>query len=147
MAGRIVVGVDGSDGSIDALRWAVEEARLRGATVEAVHSWHYPYAAYTEITGMAAGVISREDLEAVAQEVLKRSLDRVGADASAGVEIRPVLVQGPAAATLLEQAAGADLLVVGSRGHGGFTGLLLGSVSQHVVHHAPCPTVVVRAHH
>ena len=142
MAGRIVVGVDGSDGSIEALRWALAEAKLRGDTVDVLHSWHYPYAAYTEVTGMAAGVVSREDLEKVAQEVLDTSVERVSADA-AGVEVNRVLVQGGAAASLLEAAVGADLLVVGSRGHGGFTGLLLGSVSQHSVHHAPCPVVVV----
>lgn len=142
MAGRIVVGVDGSEGSVKALRWALEEAKLRGDSVDVLHSWHYPYAAYTEITGMAAGVVSREDLEKVAQDVLNLSLERADAMAS-GVEVNPVLVQGGAAATLLEAAVGADLLVVGSRGHGGFTGLLLGSVSQHSVHHAPCPVVVV----
>src|SRR3954452_18276127 len=142
MAGRIVVGVDGSEGSVKALRWALEEAKLRGDSVDVLHSWHYPYAAYTEITGMAAGVVSREDLEKVAQDVLNLSLERADALVS-GVEVNPMLVQGGAAATLLEAAVGADLLVVGSRGHGGFTGLLLGSVSQHSVHPAPCPVVVV----
>jgi nucleotide-binding universal stress UspA family protein len=146
MAEKIVVGVDGSDGSVVALQWALHEARLRGATVDVIHSWHYPYAAYTEITGMVAGVISREDLEKLGQEVLQSSLDRGGVETS-GVEVNPLLVQGPAASTLLDAAAGADMLVVGSRGHGGFTGLLLGSVSQHVVHHAPCPAVVVPPKH
>jgi len=146
MAEKIVVGVDGSDGSVDALRWALREAQLRGASVEVVHSWHYPYAAYTDITGMAAGVVSREDLESLGQVVLQRSLDGAGVEAS-GVPVTPTLVQGSAAATLLDAAAGADLLVVGSRGHGGFAGLLLGSVSQHVVHHAPCPAVVVPPKH
>lgn len=146
MAEKIVVGVDGSDGSVVALRWALREAQLRSASVDVVHSWHYPYAAYTEITGMAAGVVSREDLEKLGQEVLQHSLDDAGS-ATSGVEVKPILVQGAAAATLLEAAAGADMLVVGSRGHGGFTGLLLGSVSQHVVHHAPCPAVVVPPEH
>ncbi len=146
MAGRIVVGVDGSDGSVEALRWALREARLRGDSVEAIHSWHYPYAAYTEITGMAAGVVDRAELEKLGQEVLQETVDRV-ADEASGVEVTPVLVQGGAAAALLEAAVGADLLVVGTRGHGGFTGLLLGSVSQHAVHHAPCPVVVVPMTH
>jgi nucleotide-binding universal stress UspA family protein len=142
MASRIVVGVDGSDGSVAALRWALGEARLRGAGVEVIHSWDYPYLAYTEVTGMAAGVVSREDLEKVGQEVLQATIDRVAGEAS-GIDVRPVVMQGGAAATLLQAAVGADLLVVGTRGHGGFTGLLLGSVSQHAVHHAPCPVVVV----
>ncbi len=146
MAEKIVVGVDGSDGSVDALRWALAEATLRGATVDVIHSWHYPYAAYTEITGMAAGVVTGEDLEQLGKEVLRLSVDLAGAESS-GVEVTPVLVQGAAAATLLEAAKGADMLVVGSRGHGGFTGLLLGSVSQHVIHHAPCPAVVVPPKH
>lgn len=142
MAGRIVVGVDGSGGSVHALRWAFVEAGLRDATVDAVHCWHYPYSASTEITGMAAGVVSREDLETVASEVLDVSLDHAG-PAPAGVTVNPNLVQGGAAFALLEAAVGADMLVVGSRGHGGFTGLLLGSVSQQIVHHAPCPVVVI----
>jgi len=144
MAGRIVVGVDGSEGSIEALRWALAEAKLRGDTVDVLHSWHYPYAAYTEITGMAAGVVSREDLEQVAQGVLDGTLEKVDV-AGSGVEVNPVLVQGGAAASLLDAAVGADLLVVGSRGHGGFAGIVLGSVSQHAAQHGPCPVVVV--HH
>jgi nucleotide-binding universal stress UspA family protein len=142
MAGRIVVGVDGSDGSVEALRWALVEARLRGATVEVIHSWHYPYGAYTEITGMAAGVISGEDLAKLGHEVVDRTLQLAGA-ASSGVQVDPIVAQGAAAAVLIDAARGADLLVVGSRGHGGFTGILLGSVSQHAVHHATCPVVVV----
>jgi len=142
MAARIVVGVDGSDGSVEALRWALEEARLRGAAVDAIHTWHYPYAAYTEITGMAAGVISGEDLAELGREVVDRSLELAGAGSS-GVDVNPIVTQGAAAAVLIDAAQGADLLVVGSRGHGGFTGILLGSVSQHAVHHATCPVVVV----
>src|SRR3954468_14359951 len=141
MAGRIVVGVDGSDGSVHALRWAVTEARLRGASVDVIHSWHYPYAAYTEVTGMAAGVVDRAELEKVGQEVLQQTVDAV-AGGGEGVQVNAGLGQGGAAASLLHAAVGADLLVVGTRGHGGFTGLLLGSVSQHAVHHAPCPVVV-----
>lgn len=144
MAGRIVVGVDGSDGSISALRWALDEARLRGATLDVVHTWHLPYAAYTEVSGMAAGAVSREDVQQLGQQMLDRSIEAAGSAVS-GVPVNPILVQGSAAPILLEAAVGADLLVVGSRGHGGFVGLLLGSVSQHCAHHAPCPVVVV--HH
>jgi nucleotide-binding universal stress UspA family protein len=146
MSGRIVVGVDGSEGSLTALRWALGEARLRGAGVDAIHSWHYPYAAYTEVTGMAAGVVDRAELEKVGQEVLQKTVEAV-ADEAEGVPVNAVLVQGGAAASLLHAAVGADLLVVGTRGHGGFTGLLLGSVSQAAVHHAPCPVVVVPTPH
>ena len=67
-------------------------------------------------------------------------------DEAAGVEIDRAVVEGAAAPTLIEAAAGSDLLVLGSRGHGGFAGLLLGSVTQQCAHHAPCPLVIVRAH-
>lgn len=142
MAGRIVVGVDGSEESVAALRWALEAAGQRGDTVDVIHAWHYPYAAYAEITGMAAATVTREDLEETARQVLEISLGEAGA-AQAGVVVEPMLVQGGAAAALLEAAVGADLLVVGSRGRGGFSGLLLGSVSQQCAHHGPCPVVVV----
>ena len=142
MDSRIVVGVDGSEESLAALRWALREARLRGASLEVVHAWHYPYAAYTDITGMAAGVVTREDLAKVGQLVLEESL-RAGEATRGDVPVRPTLVQGTPAEALLRVAAGADLLVVGSRGRGGFTGLLLGSVSQQCAHHAPCPLVII----
>jgi len=142
MTSRIVVGVDGSDESVASLRWAVDEARLRNATVEVVHAWHYPYAVSTEITGMAAGVLNRDDFEQAGRAQLDHAIEEAGA-ATAGVPIVPVLVEGSAAGRLLEAAAGADLLVLGSRGRGGFVGLLLGSVSQQCSHHAPCPIVVV----
>jgi nucleotide-binding universal stress UspA family protein len=140
---RIVVGVDGSAGSEAALRWAVSEAQLRGCVVEAVHSWTYPYVG--EAAGMAALSIGAADLEEVAHAALTATIDTV---TSSGGSPEEVLVEGrvergDAAAVLLRVAADAELLVVGSRGHGGFAGLLLGSVSQQVVHHAPCPVVVV----
>lgn len=142
MAGIIVVGVDGSEESVAALRWAMQEARLRGAALRAVHAWHYPYEAFTEVTGMVAGVITREDLEKDGQAVLDVSLNAAGVGA-AEVPVEPMLVQGGASVALLRAAADAELLVVGSRGRGGFTGLLLGSVSQQCAHHATCPVVIV----
>ncbi len=142
MTNRIVVGVDGSDESVASLRWALDEALLRNATVEVVHAWHYPYSGYTDITGMAAGVLDRDDLEQAARAELDHAIEKAGAT-TAGVPIEPVLVEGSAAGRLIEAAAGADLLVLGSRGRGGFAGLLLGSVSQQCSHHAPCPIVVV----
>ena len=138
-AARIVVGVDGSPGSLLALRWAVEEAGLRHATVEAVHAWHYPYVA--ELAGMPPYSIAHDDLEEAARSVLRQALDAV--PATTGVPVEPVVMQGDAAGSLVERAKGADLLVVGSRGRGGFAGLLLGSVGQQCAHHAPCPVTIV----
>jgi len=138
---RIVVGVDGSTQSTAALRWAVEEARLRGATVEAWHAWYVGFAA----DPFAAGVlVDEEALEAAARTALDEVVDRVDAGALAE-PVKRVLVRGMAASALLDAARGADLLVVGSRGVGGFAGLLLGSVSQHVISHTGCPVVVVPA--
>jgi len=133
-SGRIVVGVDGSPTSTDALCWAVRQARLTGAELEAVTAWSYP-------TSYGFPVIANVDWEQGARTTLDQALEAaLGKDA----DVRRKVVEGHAARVLTETAAGADLLVVGSRGHGGFTGLLLGSVSEHVVTHAPCPVVVVR---
>lgn len=140
MPGRIVVGVDGSDGGVAALKWALHEAALRGASVDAVHAWEYPYVA--DVTGMAAYPVGRGDLEHVARQTLDRAVEKAG-PAPDGVPVARVLGHGGAAGVLLDAAKGADLLVVGTRGHGGFAGLLLGSVSQQCAHHAPCPVVVV----
>jgi nucleotide-binding universal stress UspA family protein len=140
---RIVVGVDGSDGSLSALRWALDEARLRRAKVQAIAVWHEPYAAMVGPLG-AAPAIDPEAYEDGARQTLDKAVD--GADTSGLAEpVEKLTVTGGPAEVLLEAAQGADLLVVGSRGHGGFASLLLGSVSQQVIHHAPCPVVVVRA--
>lgn len=134
--GRIVVGVDGSDSSKAALRWAVRQARLTGARVEAVHAWQYPTTAY----GWA---VTETNVESVARLRLEEMIaGAAGPDAD--VEVQPVVQQGHPAQVLLDAARGAELLVVGNRGHGGFAGALLGSVGQHVVQHAACPVVVVR---
>ncbi|GAA4990399.1 universal stress protein [Kitasatospora paranensis] len=135
---RIVVGVDGSPSSLDALRWAVEQARVRGAAVEVVACWQYPVA-----TGWTVPIAADEDLAGLARKVLDDSI-AAATEAHHPVEIRPRVVEAGAAPGLLDAARGAELLVVGSRGHGGFTGALLGSVGQHCVQHAPCPVVVVR---
>ncbi|MEW6470877.1 MAG: universal stress protein [Actinomycetota bacterium] len=134
---RIIVGVDGSETAQEALRWAVEEARRRNATVEAVYAWHQPFAAgYAEMAEINIDAYSKE-----AQQILDATVDAVDATGIAPVERK--LVTGNAASALVEEAKGADLLVVGSRGRGGFAGLLLGSVSQQVAHHAPCPVVII----
>ena len=136
---RIVVGVDGSEPSNRALRWALQEARLRGAAVQAVHAWTPPYVGVHPYT---APVLHPAELERAARELL----DHVVAETDAGsppVPIERHVVEGPAARVLLDASKGAALVVVGSRGRGGFAGLLLGSTSQQVCHHATCPVVVV----
>ena len=130
---RIVVGVDESGGGRAALAWAVAEARRWEATLEVVLAWSYLVQPSSEF---------RPDFDAEAAEEL---LDRLLAEVdTAGVEIDRRIVNELPAPTLLAAADGADLVVVGARGLGGFTGLLLGSVSQQVATHAPCPVVVVR---
>ena len=140
MAG-IVVGVDGSPTSKQALRWALAEARCHDSTVRVVTAASFPYSA-GEIAHQAA-LSAAEPLEQAAHTLQDDAVQAVG-DATNGVSIQRLVVQGPAAAALLDAARDADLLVVGSRGRGGFVGLLLGSVSQQCVQHATCPVVVVR---
>ena len=143
MSGRIVVGVDGSDGARSALEWAAAEARLRGAALLAVHTWDIPplttgAGPFDPPSTLNAGLLER--VEQGAHQLVERELAAVD---TSGLEIdKRVEARNPADA-LLDAARGADLLVVGTRGHGGFSGLLLGSVSQQVSHHAPCPVVIV----
>jgi nucleotide-binding universal stress UspA family protein len=137
----IVVGVDGSPSAQAALSFALAEARLRNATVRAVAVWHVPVAAYGgALVPPDPDLLS--DLEPAARSTLERALAEAG-DHAAGVEVESVVREGAPARVLLDEASDADLLVVGSRGLGGFRGLLLGSVSQQCSHHAPCPVVIV----
>ncbi|HEX9259547.1 MAG TPA: universal stress protein [Acidimicrobiales bacterium] len=135
---KIVVGVDGSPDSERALDWAIEEARLRGAEVVLVHSWIYPY------VGPRTGIHEPYDdmkLEAA------RTLDEIvgaAAERAGDVKLHPVLVEGSPAGELVREGADALMIVLGSRGRGGFKSLLLGSTSHQVVHHATCPVVVLR---
>jgi nucleotide-binding universal stress UspA family protein len=140
--GQIVVGVDGSASSRAALAWAVRQAALTGASVDAVYAWHEP-PSYAYGYGYSVLLPVSDAAEKFASEVVNDAIAEV-ADLAPGVEIRPVIVQDNAAQALLRAAKGADLLVVGSRGHGGFAEALLGSVGQHCVHHADCPVVVIR---
>ncbi len=133
---RIVVGVDGSEASRAALDWALDEARRRQAQVDVIHAWHAPYSyGYAYLSEL-----SDEPMEQEAKELVESLLKT--ADTS-GLTVDTIIAHGGSAGVLVEAAKGASLLVVGSRGRGGFTGLLLGSVSQQCVHHAPCPVVVV----
>jgi nucleotide-binding universal stress UspA family protein len=136
---RIVVGIDGSEAARHALAWAVEEARLRKASLAVVHAWHMPWVGgypYTTAT------FDPTELENWARRTVEAAIDSVDTSGLAH-PIERVLSTSGAASAVLEAAKGADLLVVGSRGLGGFSGLLLGSVSHHVAHHASCPVVIV----
>lgn len=137
---RIVVGVDGSAASDAALRWALEEAALRHATIVVVHTWTFPYVA--DLAYLANHVVDHAELAVEAKQQLADALIRTGA-AATGVDIEEVVSEGSPAAVLVETSEGAAMLVLGSRGLGGFGGLLLGSVSQQCAHHATCPVVIV----
>ena len=171
MFGRIVVGVDGSEGSLPALQWAVDEARRRGATVEAVLVWQ------SMTTAGFGEVPYLPDEEARIVGVERERLDRAVAlalaggdsvaddqgggqaggegdgqgggggdgqgDVHPGFAVEPVVVEGDAADVLCERSERADLLVVGLRGHGALYRLLQGSVSSTCIRHSRCPIVVV----
>jgi len=141
-AGRIVVGVDGSDSSKAALAWAVRQAGLTGASVEAVIAWHYPVI----VGGMPyapVAMLQSSDFGRQAATILSHAVSAV-IPPDSPVKISNTVREGNAAQVLLDVSGDADLLVVGSRGHGGFAEALLGSVSQHCVHHARCPIVIIR---
>ena len=134
--GRYVVGLDGSDPSIEALRHAIRLASLTGAQIEAVVAWNYPinYGPRWSPTDWAPEVDARHILRNAVEAV-------VGKETPSFIDL--VVRQGGAAAVLIDQSRDADLLVVGSRGHGGFAGLILGSVSTACAEHAHCPVLVV----
>jgi nucleotide-binding universal stress UspA family protein len=149
--GAVVVGVDGSAGARAALHWAIAECRLRHARLRAVHAWTPDYlgGGYAAMGGgygfVAAGARDyASEIREAAQEMLERVIAELAVEAE-GVAIEREVVEGVAAEVLVEAAGAGDLLVVGSRGHGGFAGLLLGSVSQQCAHHARCPVVIVHA--
>ncbi len=136
---RIVVGIDGSQNSRAALEFAVREARLRRATVEAVMAWHRPYTGDAWTMAIPVDVQGMEDSYRQELTTLVEAADTTGLDGP----ISTMVVEGSPAQALLDRSEGADLLVVGSRGHGGFVGLLLGSVGNQVAAHATCPVVIV----
>lgn len=136
----VVVGVDGSPPSSRALAFAAEEARLRHGRLKVVEAWSFP--TFAEGVYVPAGAY--EDFPEEVAGALATQVDTVlGGDP--GIPVEQVVDEGPAAQVVLGAAKSAVLVVVGSRGRGGFSGLLLGSVSTQVVHHAHCPVVVVRS--
>ena len=141
----IVVGVDGSASSQQALAWALDEARHRDAPVRVVHAWDFPYT-QGEIAHQAGQAI-RAPLQHDAHHIIDMALRNVGGLGD-NVDVRRVVTRGAPVAVLVQAARNAQLLVVGTRGRGAFAGLLLGSVSQECAQRAPCPVVIVRgAHH
>lgn len=138
--GTIVVGIDGSAGSRRALTWALGEARLRGDEILAVHAWSNPVAFGTFEAIVPAPL--NVDLQKEAGEFLGRVIkDVTGGDDS--VPIRREVTEHSPATALVHASRDADMLVLGSRGLGGFRGLLLGSVGQQCAHHAHCPVVLI----
>lgn len=151
-APAVIVGVDGSAGSYEALRWALAEARLRKTPLRVLHAWIYLHAlvpalvGYPYVTRGSSEPLAADDGTAgrqAAETVLERAIAELGEPGD--VEVERVIMEGSAAQVLIDAASERDLLVVGSRGHGGFAGLLLGSVSQQCAQHAGCPVVIVRA--
>lgn len=135
---RIVAGVDGSESSLSALAWAARQADLTTSVLEVVTTWEWPTS-----LGWAVPVPDEFDPEAEVRTVLETAVDSVR-QAHPGVAVDARVVNGHPAPTLVEASKGADLLVVGSRGHGQFVGMVLGSVSEYCVRNAPCPVLVHR---
>jgi nucleotide-binding universal stress UspA family protein len=140
MTAGVVVGVDGSPGAAAALRFALDEARLRELPLQIVCAWEASASTYVGET-FAATPDAFLEAEHHADEVLHAALERLDPDAAVAVEA--LAIEGHPAAVLAEQARGAALLVVGSRGRGAAASLLLGSVSHKLAHHAPCPLAIV----
>jgi nucleotide-binding universal stress UspA family protein len=136
-APRIVVGVDRSEAATQALRWALGEARRGHATVEVVHAYELAVYAGPSTDGVLEWL--RQEAEAVVQATVLAA-----AGGYPDVPVRQRVVRGPAGPVLVAAAAGAKLLVLGSRGRGPVTGLLLGSVARYCTAHAPCPVIVMR---
>ena len=140
-ARRIVVGVDGSPESLAALAWAVEEAGRADGEIDAVLAYDSGLAWIDVGSEYQAPILEQSATEAKA--TLHHALEGLGIEASSSVPVRPLAVEGSPARVLVELARDADLLVVGSRGRGGFAGVMLGSISQRCAGHSPCPVVVV----
>ena len=139
----IVVGVDGSEGSLKALRWAARQAQMTGASLHVVTAWAFPE--HGTPFGIVFDLASGADPTLRAREALDRAIVETLGDHEQ-IEVRADVIPGAEAPVLLEAARDADMLVVGNRGRGAFAGMLLGSVGEQCVRHSPCPVVVVRDH-
>jgi len=140
-ANRIVVGVDGSGPSAGALRWAADEARRRGIGLHVVTCWTLPI----PISPYPLATIPSEGLERDARDVAEKEIANVLGESTGDLEVSVEVIEGSAALRLLDFGTIAEMIVVGSRGRGGFAGLLLGSVSQHLAEQARCPVVIVHS--
>jgi nucleotide-binding universal stress UspA family protein len=137
----VVVGVDGSPGSVAALAWAGRYAAATGARIRAVHAWHYPTVAGQPPEGKAPASVTSEVEQRMRDDVTNAMFD---AHTDPSLQVETEVVYGHPVEVLVGASADADLLVVGHRGHGAFPGLHIGSVAIHCVTHATCPVVVVR---
>src|SRR3954471_15158970 len=137
---RIVVGVDGSEGSTKALTWALEDARRRGdAKVEAVHAWEPPV-----LVGSPVGTVPPVPVDGPYDDAAHQLLaDVLGGVDTSGVTVDQVVLEGQPGAALCDRSADATLLVLGSSGHGAMLDALIGSVSQYCAHHASCALVLI----
>lgn len=143
-AHRAVVGFDGSANSVSALEWALDfVSRSGGGTVVAVMSWTFSPTAGVGYGLAGYALPPAESMQEASEGALADAL--AGVVAPAGVTLESVVREGPPAKVLVDESEGADLLVVGKRGHGGFLGLLMGSVTTQVANHATCPLVIVPA--
>jgi nucleotide-binding universal stress UspA family protein len=142
----IVVGVDTLETSGDAIRWAADEARLRGATLRALHAWIY-VPAQSPADSAFSGALPADtiDLMHIEREAAERALSEAVANLAGDVPVEPQLVEDAARSALVDASKTADLIVVGSHGRGGIAAAVLGSVSRHVAQHAHCPVVIVRS--
>jgi nucleotide-binding universal stress UspA family protein len=143
----IVVGVDGSEQSKGALRWAAQQAELAALPLQVLTAWHLPVsfgaAWQIPVTYGKSHDLSGVDFAEEARKTLNTAIEEVLGEGPR-VSVTPQLVTGHPSPALIEASRHASLLVVGARGHGGFAGMLLGSVTQHCVSHSVCPVVVVR---
>jgi nucleotide-binding universal stress UspA family protein len=135
-AARIVVGCDGSPSSVDALNWAVRQAQLTESSLEVIMTWQWPPS-----LGWSVPVPDDFDPEVDVQRALEKAVAPV-LERHPDLPVESRVANGPPAAVLVEASKGADLLVVGSRGHGEFAGMLLGSVSEYCASRAHCPVLI-----
>jgi nucleotide-binding universal stress UspA family protein len=138
-SGRIIVGIDGSAASTDALRWAARQADLTGSPLEVIMTWEWPTS-----VGWSVPIPDDYDPETDVRQTLDAAVE-AGLAEHPGVKVDPRVVNGHPAPVLVDASKGADLLVIGSRGHGEFVGMLLGSVSEFCTTNAHCPVLVHRA--